>query len=53
MAQYFKEQTNINPLTVDQVELCEKSKKEYEHPVFRRLSNENKIVKKYIGTVLM
>lgn len=51
MAQYFKEQTNINPLTVDQVELCEKSKKEYEHPIFRSLSNENKIVNYSVATL--
>jgi hypothetical protein len=35
MAQYFKENTGIDPLTIDQVDMCEKSKTVFEEPFYK------------------
>lgn len=38
MAQYFKENTAIDPLTIDQVDMCEKSKEVFEEPFYKYIS---------------
>src|SRR5262245_46120443 len=35
MAQRFKEATGIDPLTIEQTEMSERSAREYEHPLYR------------------
>jgi hypothetical protein len=41
MAQYFQENTMINPLTIDQVDMCERSDIKYEEPTYRFISGKH------------
>jgi len=51
MAHYFKEQTQINPLTIDQVELCEKSNPSYEHPFYTKITKDKKITSQVVPLI--
>lgn len=51
MARCFKEETNIDPLTVEMVELSERSNRIYEHPVYKFLTDKYKL-KEYSVAIL-
>lgn len=51
MAHYFKEQTQINPLTIDQVEFCERSNSEYEHPFYTKIIKNNHITSQTVPLI--
>ncbi len=49
MAQYFQENTMINPLTIDQVDMCERSNIKCEEPTYRFISKKHSFKEPMVG----